>query len=107
MFTPQELNQYIRLTLKQHNLLDISFSFKKMDKTLGYFHAEKNEIVFSLNALQNFTRFKNCLLHEMSHALQYKELGTFKTPSGRNDFHGKTFKKYCRLLDVSSSRFIA
>ena len=105
--TTEEISFYIRATFKQLGISDVSFSFKGMKRSLGYYWAEKNEIVLSFKSLENFTRFKTCLLHEASHALQYRELGTFKTLNGRNDFHGKTFKKYCKLLGISSSRFVA
>jgi predicted SprT family Zn-dependent metalloprotease len=107
MLTTNEIEQYVRLTLRQYKMEHVKVSFKKMEKTLGYFWAEKNEIVLSLNALDSFVRFKNVLLHELVHAFQYAEQGTFKTKNGRNDFHGKSFKKWCKVLGISSSRFIA
>lgn len=104
--TPQELDQYIRLTLKQWNISDVSFSFKKMERSLGYFWAEKNEIVFSFKALKNFVLFREVLLHELAHKLDFKERGTFKKENGKNDLHGKNWKKYCQQLKIPARRFI-
>lgn len=104
--TQLEVDFYIRATLKQNGVSDVTYSFKDMKRSLGYFWAEKNHIVFSYSALASFTRFKEVLLHELAHKLQHVEQGTFKTKSGRNSFHGKDFKRICLTLGIPARRFI-
>ena len=107
MLTTQEVDLYIRATLKQHGISNVKHSFKQMSRTLGYYFVQKNEIVLSVTCLKSFTLFRLVLLHEIAHVLQYKELGgVSKTKNGRNDFHGKVFKKYCAQLKIPARRFI-
>lgn len=103
--TTEEISQYVRLSLKEHGLTNISFSFKDLPRSLGYFHLEGNEIVFSFKALKNFVLFSEVCKHEICHALDARERGGFKT-NGKNDFHGKNWKKYCRQLKIPARRFI-
>lgn len=103
--TTEEIDQYIRMTLRQHKMEEVKFSFKNLTRSLAYFHNLENEIVFSFRALSSFARFKEVLLHELSHAIDYKERGTFEK-NGRNDLHGKDFKRICSTLGIPARRFI-
>jgi len=103
--TENEVSQWIRLTLRQHKMEHVKVSFKKMERSLGYFWAERNEIVLSHKSLESFSRFKEVCLHELCHALDWQERGTFKK-NGRNDYHGKNFRKFCSTLGIPARRFI-
>lgn len=103
--TQSEIDQYIRMTLRQHKMEEVKVSFKKMSKTLGYFWAEKNHICLSYLCLSSFVRFKETFLHELAHKLDFAQRGTFQR-NGRNDFHGKNFKRICLTLGIPARRFI-
>ena len=105
MLTTQEVHQWIRLTLRQHKMESVKVSFKKMERSLGYFWAEKNEIVLGHKALFSFVRFKEVFLHELAHALDFSQRGTF-LKNGRSCHHGKEFKKICLTLGIPARRFI-
>jgi len=106
MFATQaEIESYVRMTLRQYKMENVKFSFKKMTRTLGYFHNLENEIVFSFKALTLFARFREVFLHELAHAIDYQERGTFER-NGRNDLHGKNFKRICLQLGIPARRFI-
>jgi len=105
--THQEAEQYIRLTLRQHNMTHIPVLWTNTKRRLGCYRVVEKRIELSNQILQSFHLFRQVLLHEICHALQYKELnGVSKTKSGRNDFHGKVFKKWCKIVGVSSDRLI-
>lgn len=106
MLTPKEVDFFIRASLKQQGISNVKYSFKKMSRTLGYYYVQKNEIVLSLICLKSFTLFREVLLHEMAHALDAKEKGGTLKVNGRNDFHGKNWKKYCAQLKIPARRFI-
>lgn len=106
MLTTQEVDFYIRATLKQHGISNVKYSFKDMHRTLGYYHVQANEIVLSLISLRSFALFHEVLLHEIAHALDAKEKGGTLRVNGRNDFHGKNWKKYCAQLKIPARRFI-
>lgn len=106
MFATQaEIDSYIRMTLRQHKMEHVNISFKKMTRTLGYFWANENSIVLSFYSLKSFSFFKEIFLHELVHAIDFSQRGTFQR-NGRNDFHGKDFKRICLQLGIPARRFI-
>ena len=104
MLTTQEVEQFARLTLKQWNLSDVTVRW--VDRSYyGAANVWKNQIEISRKSLTSFERFSLVLRHEIAHFLDYRERGTFER-NGRNDFHGASFKRWCKVLGVSSSRFV-
>lgn len=87
------------MTLKQHGMSHVSFKWTNTDRTLGCFWSNKNRIDLSRQILKSFVLFKEVLLHELAHACDYNERGTFKS-NGRNDFHGKDFKRWCAHFKI-------
>jgi len=103
--TENEVSQWVRLTLRQHKMEHVKVSFKKMERSLAYFWGEQNAIVIGHKSLSSFTRFKEVFLHELAHALDWQERGTFER-NGRKDYHGKNFRKFCLSLGIPARRFI-
>ena len=107
MITEQEAALYIRLTLKQWDMSHIPFSWTNTRRTLGVYYVRDKRIELSRQILNSFPLFKEVFLHELAHALQYQELGgASKTKSGRNDFHGSVWKKWCAQLKIPARRLI-
>jgi predicted SprT family Zn-dependent metalloprotease len=107
--THQEAEQYIRLTLRQHNMTHIPVLWTNTKRRLGCYRIEEKRIELSNQILQNFHLFSEVFLHELAHALDIDErtkfFGTHKK-NGRNDFHGKNWKKWCSNLNIHARRFI-
>jgi predicted metal-dependent hydrolase len=102
MLTTQEVQQYIRLTLKQYKVsVKVSFSDKvfKEKGFCGYYNVVKKEIVLDNMVLKSFSVFKYVFLHELCHKLDHEERGTlFK--NGRCNFHGANFNKWCKVVGI-------
>lgn len=107
--THQEAEQYIRLTLRQHNMTHIPVIWTNTKRRLGCYRIEQKRIELSNQILQNFHLFAEVFLHELAHALDIAErtkfFGTHKV-KGRNEFHGKNWKKWCSNLNIHARRFI-
>ena len=107
MFTPQELSQYARLTFKQYGLEDYSLVFlPQLTRRLGQANPWEKRIELSFKCLDSFKLFDLVFKHELAHILDFIERGAFKNKNGRNDFHGKNFKTWCKKLRISHSTHI-
>ena len=102
MLTTQEVDQYIRLTLKQHGFADHSVKWMKLKpRRLGQANPWEKRIELSEKILANFALFKLVFLHELAHVIQFYRMGETYRVNGRNNFHGKVFKQCCRELGIS------
>lgn len=105
MHTPEELNQYIRLTLKQHKIkCDVVWD-EGLTDTLGLADGLNNRIQLSPRICCSFTLFNEVFLHELAHISDFLDRGNYKR-NGRNDFHGENWKKHCAALGVRARRLI-
>lgn len=107
--TTEEINFYVRTTLKQWGMSHLPVVFKDqlhIKRAAGLYHPQEKKIEIATRSLRCFSVFRQTFLHELAHALDHQERGTLFTASGRANFHGKNFRKWCRALGVSSSRFI-
>lgn len=107
--TTEEIDLYIRMTLKQWGMLHIPVSIRpKLSKKrafgLYYFDKEK-KIEIAQVALRSFSLFRYVLLHELAHALDHQERGSLIV-NGRVNAHGKNFRKWCKRLGIPTSRFV-
>jgi predicted SprT family Zn-dependent metalloprotease len=102
--TTEEIQQYCRMTLRQHGLADYSVVFlPRLTRRLGQANPWEKKVELSLNCLASFRLFSLVLKHEIAHCLCFIENGgTFKV-NGRNNFHGKQFKQKCRELNIPHS----
>lgn len=107
MLTPNEVNQYIHLTFKQYSLANYKVVWKpNLKRVLGAANPWKKQIELSPRILASFESFKQVFLHEVGHILQFSMMGgTYKT-NGRNNFHGKEFKKACKIVGIPYFRII-
>ena len=107
MLTTQEVDQYCRLTLKQHGFPQYSVEFMKLPpRRLGQANPWEKKIELSPNVLSSFALFKLVFLHELAHVIQFYRMGKTYRVNGRNNFHGKVFKQCCRELGISSKTTI-
>lgn len=98
MLTTQEVQQYIRLTLKQWNLTGVEFAWIESDKVRGLAYGA-NRIELATNCLVSFRCFRETLLHEIAHLLDYRERGTYVVNVYKKQ-HGKNWKKWCKTLGI-------
>ena len=98
MITKQEVEQYIRLTLKQWKLEEVSVLWKADTKGfLGLARVARKEIVLNEIVLKDFKLFEEVLKHEIAHFRQYEKNGfRFLRKNGRWQLHGADFKAACR-----------
>lgn len=110
MITVREAELYARLTLKQWNVADVKVTFHDKldnnDTTMGQYFFGTNEIMINTKCLNHFRLFEYILKHEIAHKLDHKERGTLFTESGRVNFHGKNFRKWCKILGIKTGRFV-
>ena len=69
MLTTQEVDQYIRLTLKQWDLAHVSVKWFSSSRTLGRADVWKNVLELNLGILKRFSLFEEVLKHEIAHFL--------------------------------------
>jgi predicted SprT family Zn-dependent metalloprotease len=102
MLTTQEVEQYIRLTLKQWKLSKLSVKWRDTNASwLGLAYVAKNEIVLNKMILIDFRLFDEVLKHEIAHFLQYKRNGNkFLKKNGRWMLHGKDFRDVCKEMGI-------
>lgn len=109
MLTPQEVEQYIRLTLKQWNAEHVKVSFcPKLGvtrKAWGLYWPNRKKIELSYKILSSFALFEHVFKHELCHALDHSERGTLRK-NGRINAHGATFNQWCVKLKIKKGRFI-
>lgn len=108
MLTTKEVEQYIRLTLKQYKLdvkVEFSDSLFLEYGFFGGFYTSANRIELDVCVLKSFALFKHTLLHELCHKLDEKERGSIFTKTGRKNFHGANFNKWCKVLGIPKGRF--
>jgi len=105
MLTTQEVEQYIRLTLKQYGLTGYRITWKETYKrTFGRANPWEKEIILSKEILRSFHLFNWILKHEIAHCIHWmRNGGSFKNKNGNNVFHGKEFKAICREIGISGS----
>jgi predicted SprT family Zn-dependent metalloprotease len=100
MLTPQEVSQYIRLTLKQFNVSEVKVSWIDNPKVRGLAYAGDNpRIELSFNCLVSFRCFRETLIHEICHILDFKERGTYVV-NKYEMAHGKNWRKLCKAAGI-------
>ena len=102
MLTTQEVQQYIKLTLKQYKVsVKVSFCDKCFNEKgfSGCYNLITKEIVLDKRVLNSFAVFKYVFLHELCHKLDHKERKSlFK--NGRRNYHGANFNKWCKIVGI-------
>ena len=97
----KEASIYCRLELKDYNLSGVSIIWKDMNRFLGLADPMNNHIILSNLCLKSSALLREVVKHEIAHMLDFRERGTF-IRNGRNDFHGKNWKKWCKVVGVKS-----
>lgn len=103
MLTTQEVEQYIRLTLKQHKIrVKVEFSdyVWNVRKVCGLYCSPEKKILLSPFVLESFALFKHVFLHELAHALDHRERGDSIWNGKRANWHGAHFHKWCKHLGI-------
>lgn len=99
MFTTTEVQQYIRLTLRQWNMSHVKVEWMESSKFNGLAYAQENKIELALHTLRSFPLFKEVFLHELAHLLDYSERGTYVV-NKYEMAHGKNWRKWCKTLGI-------
>jgi predicted SprT family Zn-dependent metalloprotease len=103
-----EVEIYCRMELKQWKLGDYSIVWKEMKGTLGLADPWNKTIILNPLVMRSTEMLMWIVKHEMAHVLDWIERGgTFQNEKGRNDFHGASWKKWCRLVGVKPDRCVA
>lgn len=97
--TKNEVEQYIRLTLKQWKMSHVKIEWIQSQKFNGLAYAEESKIELAAHTLKNFPLFKEIFLHELAHLLDYRERGTYLVKK-REMAHGKNWRKWCKVLGI-------
>ena len=106
MVTIEEANAYIRMTLRGWNLTNVKVEWGKDSRShLGLFHWTQNKITLTPRILKSPALFREVFLHELAHALDYAERGTFLVKKN-HVAHGKNWRKWCLTLRIPARRFI-
>ena len=106
MLTTEEANAYIRMTLKGWKRTDIKIEWAKdRPSVLGTFNWTRNKITLTPRILRSPALFREVFLHELAHALDYAERGTFLVKKN-HVAHGKNWRKWCWTLGIPARRFI-
>jgi len=99
MLTAHEVDQYIRLTLKEWGMASVRVEWMQSKRFLGLAHAEESKIQLSENVLASFGLFREVFLHELAHLLDFRERGTYYVGS-RRSLHGQNWRKWCQVLKI-------
>ena len=99
MLTTQEVQQYIRLTLKEWGMLSVRVDWMQSNRFLGLAYAEDAKIELSEKILASFGLFREVFLHELAHLLDFRERGSYVVAS-RRSLHGKNWRKWCQVLKI-------
>lgn len=106
MLTIEEANAYIRMTLRGWNRTDINIEWSKDRRgILGTYNWMRNQITLTPRILKSPALFREVFLHELAHALDYAERGTFLVKKN-HVAHGKNWRKWCLTLRIPARRFI-
>lgn len=97
---------FVQAKLEEWGLSHFSWKWKNIESYYGSASVGTDEIVLNLELLKSKKKLEWVVLHEICHCLDYNERGTFLNEKGKNDFHGKNFKKWCSIVGVSYSRLI-
>jgi hypothetical protein len=99
-----EAELLIRLEFKTWGLADHTHAWADM-KPLGLACPHNKEIVLSNSLRESSALLVEIVKHEIAHLLDHKERGTFQV-NGKNVFHGRNWKKWCRIVGCRPRRFI-
>jgi len=106
MITKEEADLFCKFELKTWKLSNINIVWSDMTCYLGLADVANNRIILSTRILNSTQVLIEVVKHEICHVLDYQERGTFIGKHGRNDFHGESFKKWCKIVNVKCRRFI-
>ena len=102
----QEAEIYCRMELRSYGLKDHSIVWQEWPHTLGEAWPSDKQIHLSFVCLRSPSLLTWVLRHEIAHILDWIERGGTFERNGRNNFHGKSWKKWCKKLNVRSDRLI-
>lgn len=100
--TTQEVEQYIRLTLRQHGYTHLKIDWLPCKKSyLGRACVREDKIELNKRILNHFRLFHEVLLHELAHFIQWERNGKkFFRKNNRWQLHGADFKAVCKELKI-------
>jgi predicted SprT family Zn-dependent metalloprotease len=106
--TTSEIEQYIRMTLKQWSMSHLKIQWMNSERHLGLAYVAEGKIKLSKRILCSFKTFDEVLKHEIAHHIQWKRNGNrfLLTKNGRRSFHGKDFAAVCKEMGIPARTHI-
>ena len=99
--TTSEIEQYIRMTLKQWSMSHLKIQWMNSGRYLGLAYVAQGKIKLDKRILCSFKIFDEVLKHEIAHHIQWKRNGNrFLTKNGRRILHGKDFAAVCKEMGI-------
>lgn len=86
------------MTLRQHGLHDFVLEWCEFKDRLGEYEHGAKSVRLAPKLIKSFAVFNEVLLHEIAHALDYRERGTTD--------HGDNWKKWCRKVGCPARALI-
>lgn len=105
MFTTEEVSQYARLTLKEFNLFDVKIEWINSERFLGLAYAKERKIELSTLCLSSFRCFRETLIHEILHIVDYDMRGGYVV-NKYEMAHGKNWRKLCKKAGIPARKRI-
>lgn len=100
--TTSEIEQYIRMTLKQWSMSHLKIEWMNSGRSLGLAYVVDGKIKLDKSILYSFKIFDEVLKHEIAHHIQWKRNGNrfLRSKNGRRSFHGKDFAAVCKEMGI-------
>jgi len=100
--TTSEIEQYIRMTLKQWSVSHLKIQWMNSGCYLGLAYVAEGKIKLDKRILYSFKIFDEVLKHEIAHHIQWKRNGNrfLLSSNGRRILHGKDFAAVCKEMGI-------
>lgn len=106
--TLTEANEFIKATLNKWHYGDLKVEWiPNRRRVLGLYQFGKSgvRVLLTPRILNKSELFREVFLHELAHALDHRERGSFLINT-RNSHHGANWRKWCERLGIPARRFI-
>ncbi len=107
--TASDFIQLARMEMKQHRLIpawSVAIVGKRWKRTLAECNPNTKTLEFSPRALSCYSVSLQIIRHEIAHALDWEERGTWRVKV-QNRHHGRAWKEKCRLVKCPATRYIS
>lgn len=121
--TITEADAFIKANLKKWNYSELKVEwipnrksflggyqfYRTFRNVLGKYQSQSQpppvRILLTPRILKKDELFREVFLHELAHALDHRERGSFQINT-RNSYHGVNWRKWCKVLGIPARRYI-